>query len=85
MILSDEWYTTEEVADLLKVDKSTVMRWVNRKWLPSVDLNRGKLKKRIIRIHRDDVRRYANGEATRRRENPMSRRAKTEKPRKHFV
>ena len=85
MVLSDEWYTVDEVAELMKVDKSTVIRWVDRKWLAATDLNRGKMKQRLMRVHREDLRAFADGESPGRKRKTPSQRAAAAKKRKQFV
>ena len=50
---SQTYYTTEEVADLLKVNKESVRRWVRSGKLKAV-----KLSGKFIRISQDDLNQF---------------------------
>ena len=49
----DSLLTVREVAELLRIDESTVYKWADGKRLPYIDLGKGK--KRCLRFQKKDI------------------------------
>ena len=48
----EEYLTTQDVANLLKVKEITVRRWILRVWLPAIRFGK------VFRIKKDDIEKY---------------------------
>ncbi len=52
----NEYLTTQEVAQLLKVKEITVRRWILRGWLPAIRFGK------VFRIKKEDLEKYGKFE-----------------------
>lgn len=57
----EEYLTTQEVANLLKVKEITVRRWILRGWLPAIRFGK------VFRIKKEDLEKYGKFSKKKRR------------------
>lgn len=89
--LSDEVYRTDEVAAILKVNRSTVVRLVDRGRLKAIDLNNlnqgrpGRGGRRMLRIRREDLEAFLRKDLPATTRRAFRKSSKKSLPMKEFV